>query len=75
MKKGKVFGFNQFFSCLVHMQGFLLPGLKTFNCGNHVHDLGCFVFLFMYILIRYFIVCTVMPFVVPPSEVLFLLLR
>jgi len=32
--------------------------------NNYAGDLGCFIFLFVYILIRYFIVCTIMPFVV-----------
>ena len=54
------------------MQGFfLLSGLKTFNCGSNSNGIGRFVSLFMYILIRYFIVCTILPFVVPQVKFYF----
>ena len=38
---------------------------KKINCRSYLDGSGCFVFLFVCILIRYFIVCTILHFVLP----------
>ena len=44
---------------------FLLSELKTYNCRRYSFSLCSFVFLFVYIFIRYFIICTILLFIIP----------
>ena len=73
--KGAKVGLNQFFSRLVLKLGFLLSGLKTYNYGTYWANLCCFVPSFVYVFVSYVMICTILPFVITSSEVLFLLFR
>ena len=75
LKRGRIVELESVFFLVQCYARFLLSRLKTCNCRRHLFSLRCFMFIFMYILIRHFIVCTVPPFIIPSSEVLFLLFR